>query len=92
MKAKRHHTKMNLRIYRDKKGDFRWSLSAVNNGKEVSDSAGDGYKRRRDMERGLFLNFLGDQFYMGKHPVLCVLEFRKDFTLIDETVKTARKR
>ena len=35
--------KLKIKVYRDKRGEFRWNLWRC--GKIVGDSAGDGYKR-----------------------------------------------
>jgi len=44
---------LNFEIYKDEKGEYRWTLRAAN-GKTIADS-GEGYKSKADCEHGLKL-------------------------------------
>lgn len=68
--------RLTLRIYRDKKRQFRWTLIA-SNGRKLA-NGGEGYKRVSDLERAIFVTLLGDQFPSGKNPLDCVTNFRAD--------------
>jgi uncharacterized protein YegP (UPF0339 family) len=42
---------MKFKIYKDEKGEYRWTLYAVNN-KKLADSA-EGYKQKKDCLNGM---------------------------------------
>jgi uncharacterized protein YegP (UPF0339 family) len=77
-----------LKLYRDKRGQFRWTLIA-SNGKKLADS-GEAYKRRGAMEKALTAILLGG-FADAEHEHAASLDedelrdFRPDITLSDET-------
>lgn len=76
MKNKR----LTLRLYRDAKGEFRWTLIA-SNGRKLADS-GEGYKRRKAMERSL-TKVLTNQCPFCYSVRALVGDFRPDITLDD---------
>lgn len=77
-----------LKLYRDKKGQFRWTLIA-SNGRKLADS-GESYKRRGAMEKALAAILLGGFCDAGNEHALPLDEnelrdFRPDITLDDST-------
>lgn len=75
--------KLTLRIYKDAKKEFRWTLIS-SNGRKLA-NCGEGYKRRAGLENDIFLTFMNGGFPGGKSPVFTILAFRGDFRLEDLT-------
>lgn len=80
---------LTLRIYKDAKKEFRWTLIS-GNGRKLA-NCGEGYKRRAGLENDIFLTFMGG-FPRGESPVYTILAFRDDFRLEDLTEANAKTR